>query len=89
MMKKNKSITQNIKEPDGWIDHWPLLLSLIILLIMLTLDYSFKLRPDFALELAIYTSAYLLAGYNVLNLAFRKAIRFDIFNELFVVGVEA
>ncbi|HNP94355.1 MAG TPA: heavy metal translocating P-type ATPase, partial [Cyclobacteriaceae bacterium] len=87
MMKKNKSITQNIKEPDGWIDHWPLLLSLIILLIMLTLDYSFKLRPDFALELAIYTSAYLLAGYNVLNLAFRKAIRFDIFNEFFLMSV--
>lgn len=87
MMKKNKSITQNIKEPDGWIDHWPLLLSLIILLIMLTLDYGFKYRPDFAFELAIYTSAYLLAGYNVLNLAFRKAIRFDIFNEFFLMSV--
>ena len=87
MMKKNKSITQNIKEPDGWIDHWPLLLSLIILLIMLTLDYGFKYRPGFAFELAIYTSAYLLAGYNVLNLAFRKAIRFDIFNEFFLMSV--
>lgn len=86
-MKKNKSINQNIKEPDGWIDHWPLLLSLIILLIMLTLDYGFKYRPDFAIELAIYTSAYLLAGYNVLNLAFRKAIRFDIFNEFFLMSV--
>lgn len=87
MMKKNKSINQNIKEPDGWIDHWPLLLSLIILLIMLTLDYGFKYKPDFAIELAIYTSAYLLAGYNVLNLAFRKAIRFDIFNEFFLMSV--
>lgn len=86
-MKNNKSITQNIKEPDGWIDHWPLLLSLIILLIMLTLDFGFKYRPGFAFELAIYTSAYLLAGYNVLNLAFRKAIRFDIFNEFFLMSV--
>ncbi len=87
MLKKNRDINQNIKEADGWIDHWPLLLSLIILLIMLTLDYGYGYKPDLAFELAIFTSAYLLAGYNVLGLAFRKAMRFDIFNEFFLMSV--
>jgi Cd2+/Zn2+-exporting ATPase len=35
----------------------------------------------------IYGVAYLLAGYKVLNLAFRKAIRFDFFNEFFLMSV--
>jgi Cd2+/Zn2+-exporting ATPase len=41
----------------------------------------------FPIDLIIYIIAYLLAGYNVLNLAFRKAKRFDFFNEFFLMSV--
>ncbi|MBS1632863.1 MAG: cadmium-translocating P-type ATPase, partial [Bacteroidetes bacterium] len=47
----------------------------------------FKYKPPFPVDLIIYVIAYLLAGYNVLNLAFRKAKRFDLFNEFFLMSV--
>ncbi len=71
----------------SWLSHWPLLTALAILLVMLILEYGFKYRPPFPINLIIYTAAYLLAGYNVLNLAFRKAIRLDFFNEFFLMSV--
>lgn len=74
-------------ESPGWRKHWPLLLSFLILLIMLTLEYGFKYKLPFPFDLIIYASAYLLAGYNVLGMAFRKAKRFDIFNEFFLMSV--
>lgn len=70
-----------------WIGHWPLLTSLAILIVMLILEYGFKFQPPFPINLIIYAVAYLLAGYNVLNLAFRKAIRLDFFNEFFLMSV--
>lgn len=54
---------------------------------MLTLEYGVKYKTPFPFDLIIYASAYLLAGYNVLGLAFRKAKRFDIFNEFFLMSV--
>ena len=54
---------------------------------MLVLQFGFKYTPAFPVDLIIYYSAYLLAGYNVLNLAFRKAKRFDFFNEFFLMSV--
>jgi Cd2+/Zn2+-exporting ATPase len=74
-------------QEKGWKSHWQLILSLIILAIMLTLEYGFKYKPLFPFDLIIFIVAYLLAGYNVLNLAFRKAIRFDFFNEFFLMSV--
>ncbi len=71
----------------GWKTHLPLLGSLAILLVMLILNFGFKFNPAFPFDLIIYIIAYLLAGYNVLNLAFRKAIRFDFFNEFFLMSV--
>ena len=71
----------------GWKNHWPLLSSLAILLIMLLLEFGFMYKPSFPVDLIIYVVAYLLAGYNVLNLAFRKAKRFDFFNEFFLMSV--
>lgn len=71
----------------GWRGHWPLLSALAILLVMLILEYGFKFQPSFPINLIIYAAAYLLAGYNVLNLAFRKAIRLDFFNEFFLMSV--
>ncbi len=75
------------EEESIWKSHWQLLLALAILFLMLTLEYGFKFKPPFPIDLIIYGAAYLLAGYNVLNLAFRKAIRFDFFNEFFLMSV--
>ena len=40
---------------------------------MLVLEFGFKYKPAFPVDLFIYAIAYLLAGYNVLGMAFRKA----------------
>src|SRR5690606_33914509 len=72
---------------EGWQSHWKLLLAILILFGMLTLEYGFDFIPEFPINLAIYLIAYLLAGLNVLNLAFRKASRFDFFNEFFLMSV--
>ncbi|MDB5203290.1 MAG: metal transporter ATPase [Ferruginibacter sp.] len=72
---------------SGWKAHIPLLSSLLILAGMLTLEFGFKIIPVFPVNLIIYAAAYLLAGYTVLDLAFRKAKRFDFFNEFFLMSV--
>ncbi|MFC4233325.1 heavy metal translocating P-type ATPase [Parasediminibacterium paludis] len=74
-------------EVEGWKAHWQLLSSLAILLVMLVLEFGFKFKPVFPIDLIIYAIAYLLAGYNVLKLAFIKAKRFDFFNEFFLMSV--
>ena len=53
-------------EKSGWRSHWQLLLSLTILLIMLVLEFGFKYKPPFPVDLITYSIAYLLGGYNVL-----------------------
>src|SRR5690606_14405212 len=63
------------------------LLSIAILFTMLTLEYGLTYVPSFPFSLVIYGVAYLLAGYNVLYLAWRKAIRADFFNEFFLMSV--
>ena len=74
-------------EPAGWIAHWDLLLALVILGVVLVLEYGFKIYiPDIPL-LIINLIAYVLAGRNVLNLAFRKSIRGDVFNEFVLMSV--
>ncbi len=75
------------EDNSGWKSHWPLLLSLVILGTMLVLEFGFTYSPEFPINLIIYGVAYLLAGYNVLDLAFRKARRFDFFNEFFLMSV--
>ncbi len=74
-------------EPESWTSHWPLLTSLAVIIIMLTLEYGFNITFSQLIQLFIYVPAYLLAGYNVLALAFRKAIRLDFFNEFFLMSV--
>jgi Cd2+/Zn2+-exporting ATPase len=71
----------------AWKTHWQLLLSLATLIIMLTLEFGFQYNPAFPVNLIIYLIAYLLSGLNVLSLAFRKAKRFDFFNEFFLMSV--
>jgi Cd2+/Zn2+-exporting ATPase len=75
------------EEDSGWKSHWKLLLAIVILAIMLTLEFGFEYVPPFPFDLIVFSAAYLLAGYNVLYMAYRKAIRFDFFNEFFLMGV--
>ncbi|WPU96424.1 heavy metal translocating P-type ATPase [Mucilaginibacter sabulilitoris] len=74
-------------EEAGWQSHWPLLTALAILLVMLTLEFGFKYQPAFPVNLIIFSAAFLLAGYNVLGMAWRKARHFDFFNEFFLMSV--
>ena len=77
----------NSQSPNSWRNHWQLLVSLVILIFMLTLEYGFNIKYKPGIELIVYGSAYLLAGYNVLELAWKKAKRFDFFNEFFLMSV--
>ncbi|WP_292945882.1 heavy metal translocating P-type ATPase [Mucilaginibacter sp. 44-25] len=75
------------EEGETWLSHWPLLTALLILIIMLTLEYGFKWQPPFPVNLIIFLVAFVLAGYNVLGMAWRKAKHFDFFNEFFLMSV--
>jgi Cd2+/Zn2+-exporting ATPase len=75
------------EENSGWKSHWQLLLAIVTLAIMLTLEFGFEYVLPFPFDLIVFTAAYLLAGYNVLFMAYRKAIRFDFFNEFFLMCV--
>ncbi|AWI24787.1 heavy metal translocating P-type ATPase [Flavobacterium pallidum] len=70
-----------------WQSHWQLLLSVAVLFVMLSLEFGFDYIPAFPFNLIIFSIAYLLSGYNVLYLAWRKALRFDFFNEFFLMSV--
>lgn len=75
------------EEDTGWLGHWPLLTALTIVVVMMVLEYGFGNTFNTTIQLIIFVPAYLLAGYNVLELAFRKAMRFDFFNEFFLMSV--
>nr|WP_294876136.1 heavy metal translocating P-type ATPase [uncultured Pedobacter sp.] len=75
------------EEPSGIIGHWPLLTALAIIIVMMVLEYGFGIVFSNVIQLAVFIPAYLLAGYDVLALAFRKAIRLDFFNEFFLMSV--
>lgn len=72
---------------SGWKSHIALLSGLAILAGMLTMEYGFKFVPEFPVDLVVCLIAYLLAGYNVLYMAWRKAIRLDFFNEFFLMSI--
>lgn len=74
-------------EDTSWKSHWKLLIAIMVLFVMLTLEFGFEYIPPFPFDLLIFTIAYLLAGHNVLYLAWRKAIRLDFFNEFFLMSV--
>ncbi|AWH85244.1 cadmium-translocating P-type ATPase [Flavobacterium album] len=73
-------------ENESWVSHWPLFTAFVILFVMLTLEYGFDYKPPFPFDLAIFSVAFLLAGYNVLFMAWKKARRFDFFNEFFLMS---
>jgi len=71
----------------GWKAHWDLLLALLILIVLLVLEYGFKIELPQTPSLIINGIAYLLAGRKVLDLAFRKSKRGDFFNEFVLMSV--
>jgi Cd2+/Zn2+-exporting ATPase len=64
-----------------------LLTALVIVMVMMFLEYGFHIYFSAMVQLCIYIPAYLLAGYHVLELAGRKALRLDFFNEFFLMSV--
>ena len=74
-------------QASSWKAQWPLLIAMVILFPMLILEYGYHYIPGFPLNLVIFGFAYFLAGYNVLHMAYRKAIRLDFFNEFFLMSV--
>jgi Cd2+/Zn2+-exporting ATPase len=84
---KNDGHTHVEEAIPGWKSHWQLLLSLAILFVMLILQFGFKYVPAFPVNLIIFSTAYLFAGYNVLGMAFKKAKQFNFFNEFFLMSV--
>jgi len=72
------------KEQPWWITQRKLVMALVILLTLLLLKYAFKISLPFGISLTLNSVAYLLAGIPVIQMAFRKASRGDIFNELFL-----
>ncbi|HQW44992.1 MAG TPA: heavy metal translocating P-type ATPase, partial [Chitinophagaceae bacterium] len=75
------------KEKAGWKEHWDLLLALFILIVLLVLEYAFKINIPKLPALIINSIAYILAGRKVLELAFRKSKRGDFFNEFVLMSV--
>jgi Zn2+/Cd2+-exporting ATPase len=70
-----------------WRERWPLLLSLVILITLLILEYGLSYELTYFTSLGINIAAYLLAGWNVLRMAFRKLKRGDVFNEFVLMSV--
>ena len=75
------------KEQPWWITQRKLVMALVILLTLLLLKYAFKISLPFGISLTLNSVAYLLAGIPVIQMAFRKASRGDIFNEFFLMIV--
>lgn len=71
----------------GFKENWNLVAAFCILAIILILEYGFRIGFPKLTSLIINGIAYLLAGYKVLDLAFRKAIRGDFFNEFVLMSV--
>lgn len=76
-----------IKVDWGVKENWNLIVAVIILAVILTLEYGFDITFPKLTSFIINAIAYVLAGYKVLDLAFRKAIRADFFNEFVLMSV--
>lgn len=71
----------------AWQEHWDLLLALVILAVLLIMEFGFKYKLPNTIALVINSIAYLLAGWNVLRMAFVKLKRADVFNEFVLMSV--
>ena len=81
------ALDEHLEEEAAWKSHWDLLLALLILIVMVVLKFGFHFTPTKWIDFAIHFVAFILAGWRVLDLAFRKAKRGDIFNEFVLMSV--
>ena len=75
-----------ISDKPAWMEHWNLLAALFILAVLLVMEYTFKITLSKTISFTINALAYLLAGFSVLRMAFRKVKRGDIFNEFVLMS---
>lgn len=66
---------------------WPLWISLTILAVFLILSFGTNVVISKPLEIVMMLTAYLLAGYKTIGLAFRKVKRGDLFNEFTLMTI--
>ncbi|MEJ6982452.1 heavy metal translocating P-type ATPase [Pedobacter sp. P351] len=78
---------EELSNKPWWLKRWSLLMALLILITLLVLEYAFDIKLQNPWSLIVNGIAYLLAGWNVLALAFRKASRGDFFNEFVLMSV--
>lgn len=83
----HKHVRPNAPHSTPIKQHLGLLMGLAILIVVLVLEYGFHLKLNKWISLTVNSIAYLLAGWDVLVLAFKKAIRGDIFNEFVLMSV--
>jgi len=79
--------SEDASDKPWWIEHWDLLASLLILAALLVLEYAFDYKLPDPYALIVNAIAYLLAGWGVLAMGFRKAKRGDVFNEFVLMSV--
>lgn len=72
---------------NSWLAHWDLLAALLILVVMMVLRFAADYVPPALIDASIHAVAFILAGWRVVDLAFRKLKRGDIFNEFFLMTV--
>jgi Cd2+/Zn2+-exporting ATPase len=66
---------------------WPLWISLTILAAFLVVSFGTNVVINKPLEIVMMLTAYLLAGYKTIGLAFRKVKRGDLFNEFTLMTI--
>ncbi len=87
-VKKHDNDLRNDKsKSENWLNHSPLLVALLILIVMQVLYFGFHINFKPLIAPIIYGTALLLAGKHVFNLAWQKVKRFDFFNEFFLMSV--
>jgi Zn2+/Cd2+-exporting ATPase len=75
------------KEESLLKSRWRLWMSLLLLVGFIIVNYLLKLEIPKWLEIGLLTIAYLLAGYNTLERAFRSVRRGDFFNEFTLMSI--
>ena len=73
--------------PTSWRAHWALLSGLFILVILLVLEYAFNVVPARLPLFILSAVAWVLAGWEVLYLAWKKTKHGDFFNEFVLMSV--
>lgn len=86
----NHNPTQNHLQEHNhnkWTSKWPLIIALVMLVVMQILELGFDQHFHLLITFTIYLIAYLLSGYDVLYLAWKKTLHFDFFNEFVLMSV--